>query len=128
VGIGNKFVPNEIASWARQRYADYKAGKVPEDVMCGGDGDLASRFFAKKSCRLPVTHFLRNLSRLTFCGDEGIGATAARVGMRGVGRVFFQSVDHSLRDAQLRRSAESNPLGGSVGGGRDYQRPSCSSS
>jgi phosphoserine phosphatase len=33
--LENKFVPNEIASWARQRYADYKAGKVPEDVMCG---------------------------------------------------------------------------------------------
>src|SRR5208282_1276984 len=25
----------EIASWARSRYADYKAGQVPEDVMCG---------------------------------------------------------------------------------------------
>jgi len=28
-------VSKEIASWARQRYADYKAGKVPEEVMCG---------------------------------------------------------------------------------------------
>src|ERR1700686_1027457 len=25
----------EITRWARQRYADYKAGQVPEDVMCG---------------------------------------------------------------------------------------------
>ena len=25
----------EIAAWARQRYADYRAGRVAEDVMCG---------------------------------------------------------------------------------------------
>jgi HAD superfamily phosphoserine phosphatase-like hydrolase len=28
-------VSPEIASWMRARYADYKAGKVAEDVMCG---------------------------------------------------------------------------------------------
>lgn len=28
-------VSEEIVCWARQRYADYKAGKVAEDVMCG---------------------------------------------------------------------------------------------
>jgi phosphoserine phosphatase len=28
-------VSPEIVRWARARYADYKAGKVPEDVMCG---------------------------------------------------------------------------------------------
>ncbi len=28
-------VSREIASWARARYSDYKAGHVPEDVMCG---------------------------------------------------------------------------------------------
>jgi len=28
-------VSKEVAAWARARYADYKAGKVPEDVMCG---------------------------------------------------------------------------------------------
>src|SRR5580704_6611092 len=28
-------VSAEIARWARARYADYRAGKVPEDVMCG---------------------------------------------------------------------------------------------
>ena len=28
-------VSEEIVRWARQRYADYKAGKVAEDVMCG---------------------------------------------------------------------------------------------
>jgi HAD superfamily phosphoserine phosphatase-like hydrolase len=30
-----RLVPAEIASWARSRYADYKAGKVAEEVMCG---------------------------------------------------------------------------------------------
>ena len=30
-----KLVPEEVASAMRKRYADYKAGKVPEDVMCG---------------------------------------------------------------------------------------------
>jgi HAD superfamily phosphoserine phosphatase-like hydrolase len=28
-------VSDEIVRWARQRYADYKAGQVDEDVMCG---------------------------------------------------------------------------------------------
>lgn len=28
-------VSEEIVHWAKARYADYKAGKVPEDVMCG---------------------------------------------------------------------------------------------
>lgn len=28
-------VSKEIASWARKRYATYKAGHVPEEVMCG---------------------------------------------------------------------------------------------
>jgi phosphoserine phosphatase len=28
-------VSEEIVRWARPRYADYRAGKVPEDVMCG---------------------------------------------------------------------------------------------
>ena len=28
-------VSEEIVRWARVRYADYRAGKVPEDVMCG---------------------------------------------------------------------------------------------
>jgi phosphoserine phosphatase len=28
-------VSDEIARWARPRYADYRAGKVAEDVMCG---------------------------------------------------------------------------------------------
>lgn len=29
------FVSEEIARWARARYADYRAGQVAEDVMCG---------------------------------------------------------------------------------------------
>jgi HAD superfamily phosphoserine phosphatase-like hydrolase len=29
------FVSEEIANWMRARYADYRAGKVAEDVMCG---------------------------------------------------------------------------------------------
>jgi len=28
-------VSPEIAHWARARYTDYRAGKVPEDIMCG---------------------------------------------------------------------------------------------
>jgi len=28
-------VSDEIARWARPRYADYRAGKVPEEIMCG---------------------------------------------------------------------------------------------
>jgi HAD superfamily phosphoserine phosphatase-like hydrolase len=33
--LNQGLVPDEIVRWARQRYAEYKAGKVAEDVMCG---------------------------------------------------------------------------------------------
>jgi HAD superfamily phosphoserine phosphatase-like hydrolase len=33
--LKEQFVSEEIASWMRARYADYRACKVPEDVMCG---------------------------------------------------------------------------------------------
>jgi HAD superfamily phosphoserine phosphatase-like hydrolase len=33
--LDHGLVSDEIVQWARQRYADYKAGQVAEDVMCG---------------------------------------------------------------------------------------------
>lgn len=33
--LGRGIVPDEIVRWARPRYADYKAGNVDEDTMCG---------------------------------------------------------------------------------------------
>jgi phosphoserine phosphatase len=33
--IEQRLVPDEIARWALSRYADYKAGKVDEEQMCG---------------------------------------------------------------------------------------------
>jgi HAD superfamily phosphoserine phosphatase-like hydrolase len=33
--LNQGLVSDQIARWARQRYADYKAGKVAEDTMCG---------------------------------------------------------------------------------------------
>jgi HAD superfamily phosphoserine phosphatase-like hydrolase len=33
--LNQGLVSDDIVEWARQRYADYKAGKVAEDVMCG---------------------------------------------------------------------------------------------
>jgi len=33
--LNQGLVSDQIVQWARQRYADYKAGKVAEDVMCG---------------------------------------------------------------------------------------------
>jgi HAD superfamily phosphoserine phosphatase-like hydrolase len=33
--LKDKFVSEEIADWMRARYADYRAGKVSEDAMCG---------------------------------------------------------------------------------------------
>jgi len=33
--LSQGLVSDEIVKWARQRYADYKAGRVAEDVMCG---------------------------------------------------------------------------------------------
>jgi HAD superfamily hydrolase (TIGR01490 family) len=33
--LKHNLVDEEIATWIRQRYAEYKAGRVAEDVMCG---------------------------------------------------------------------------------------------
>jgi phosphoserine phosphatase len=33
--LENKFVSDDVIRWARPRYADYRAGKVAEEVMCG---------------------------------------------------------------------------------------------
>jgi phosphoserine phosphatase len=33
--LEHNIVSKEIAAWARARYADYKAGSVAEEVMCG---------------------------------------------------------------------------------------------
>jgi HAD superfamily phosphoserine phosphatase-like hydrolase len=33
--LQQRLVSDEVARWARPRYADYKAGKVDEDTMCG---------------------------------------------------------------------------------------------
>lgn len=33
--IDRGMLPEKIAEWAKARYADYKAGKVDEDTMCG---------------------------------------------------------------------------------------------
>jgi phosphoserine phosphatase len=33
--LKQRLVPAEVARWARSRYADYKAGQVAEEVMCG---------------------------------------------------------------------------------------------
>jgi HAD superfamily phosphoserine phosphatase-like hydrolase len=33
--LEKQLVPAEIADWARSRYADYRAGQVAEEVMCG---------------------------------------------------------------------------------------------
>ena len=33
--LDHGLVPDQTVQWARQRYADYKAGQVAEDVMCG---------------------------------------------------------------------------------------------
>ena len=33
--LAQRLVPDEIARWARSRYADYRAGRVAEEVMCG---------------------------------------------------------------------------------------------
>jgi HAD superfamily phosphoserine phosphatase-like hydrolase len=33
--LDQALLPEQIARWARSRYADYRAGMVPEEVMCG---------------------------------------------------------------------------------------------
>ena len=34
--LEQSLVSKEIQRWARSRYADYRAGNVPEEIMCGG--------------------------------------------------------------------------------------------
>ena len=69
--LDNGLVSDEITRWARARYADYKAGKVSEAVMCG---------------EMVTLHK---------------GLPEARIQLRGVGRLVEQPVDHPVRDSAL---------------------------
>jgi phosphoserine phosphatase len=72
-------VSQDIVRWAKARYADYKAGKVPEDVMCG---EMAT-----------MNHGLR---------DEVLQEAANRYFPEGIASNIFPEMCelvHRLRDA-----------------------------
>ena len=75
-------IPNKTAQWARSRYADYKAGKVSEDDMCGEmvtlhngmlEADLqrlAAQFFQERFVARIFPGMLELIGRLQKTGCE----------------------------------------------------------
>jgi HAD superfamily phosphoserine phosphatase-like hydrolase len=75
-------VSDEIVRWARARYAEYKAGKVSEDEMCGEMVSLhkgmkesavlalAGQFFEEKFVRLIFPEMRELISRLLDSGCD----------------------------------------------------------
>ena len=75
-------VSKEIEAWARPRYADYRAGKVDEDTMCGEmvtmnrglkEADLiraAEEYFAERCAKSIFSDMHELLQRLQAAGCE----------------------------------------------------------
>ena len=80
--IERGLVSREIEAWARPRYADYRAGKVDEDTMCGEmvtmnrglkEADLiraAEEYFAERCAKSIFSDMHELLQRLQAAGCE----------------------------------------------------------
>ena len=58
--LNQGLVSDEIVRWARSRYADYRAGKVSEDVMCGEMVTLHRGLTEAEVQRAANTYFKRH--------------------------------------------------------------------
>src|SRR5690349_15948886 len=59
-------VSEEIVRWARPRYADYKAGKVDEDTMCGEMVTLHRGLFEADVQQAANRYFDKNIAPQIF--------------------------------------------------------------
>ncbi|MFB3917691.1 MAG: HAD family hydrolase [Terriglobales bacterium] len=100
--LDRKLLPQDVDGWIRARYADYKAGKVSEEAICGEmvtiykglhDGDLmrtAEEFFEAKFKAAIFPEMLELTHRLAQAGCElwAVSSTnewVVRVGIRDFG-------------------------------------------
>jgi phosphoserine phosphatase len=60
-------LPDDVVRWARARYADYKAGKVGEDEMCGEMVTMHSGLTEADVQRVATEYFEENIVRQIFC-------------------------------------------------------------
>ena len=58
--LKNGVVPDDVVRWARARYADYRAGKVSEDEMCGEMVTLHKSLKESELLRLSREYFDNN--------------------------------------------------------------------
>src|SRR5260370_42134561 len=65
-GLKRGVVSDEIVRWARARYADYRAGKVSEDYMCGEMVTLHKGLQESEALRLAHEFFEENFIHRIF--------------------------------------------------------------
>jgi phosphoserine phosphatase len=99
--LKRKVVSDEIARWARARYADYKAGKVDEDTMCGEMVTMhrglteaevqraATQYFDEHFVRQIFPEMRELISRLQGSGSEVWAVSSTNLWMIRAGMPHF---------------------------------------
>ena len=91
-------VSEEIARWARARYADYRAGHVPEDVMCGEMVTMHRGLREEVVQQACDTYFAQAIAPNIFPEMRELVQRLRAIRMRRLGRFLFQPMDHPLGD------------------------------
>ena len=110
-------VSEEIVRWARSRYADYKAGQVAEEVMCGEMVTMHRGLREEIVQQACDAYFAQGIAANIFPEMRQLVERLHQSGCDVLGRFLYEPVDHPLRHALLRHPAKSHPGRGS--GGRE---------
>ena len=82
----------------RARYAEYKAGRVSEDEMCG-EMVTMHKGMSEAVMMKAATEFMGSvISGTNFSRDAGIGSAPARERLRNLGGFVVERMGHSRRD------------------------------
>ncbi len=86
---------DDVARWVRARYADYKAGKVSEDDMCGEMVTIHSGLAESEVQQLAKEFFDENFVKQIFPEMRDLVRQLQSSGLRCLGRFLYQRVGDS---------------------------------
>ncbi len=118
-GLGSEpLVSEPIVRWARSRYADYKAGLVDEDTMCGEMVTMHRGLREEVVQQAADAYFPQAIGPGIFPEMRQLVQRLRASGCDVSGGFFFEPVGHPLRHAFLRHPAKSHS--GRRSGGRKW--------
>ena len=99
-------LPDDIANWARARYADYKSGNVSEEDMCGEMVTIHAGL-SESDLRTAATQFFdENFVTQIFPEMQELVSRLQTRGVRCLGSLFDQRVGNSGGNEALRHRQE----------------------